>query len=259
MSLFPDEKFDLIILRVRIFVSINLLRDYIMETYILWCGVVSGIYYSGFLIYKLILFIKNSNTLIIRKKITSKLFALFICIILAITWNLPNIMMLFSGMIDSLLGTSSVFMPVYMEGSETGWRYFYALTLFPVPNAFWLTRYNPIYTEDMVLEYVELFSEDNALLLPTDFCVRLAASSVDTIRTWSVPGLGVELIGIPGEHHFTYINIEKPGVHFGQCTGLCGQTHCSGPIKVRVISMEDFVIRWKAAKLAKPNLKIFYL
>ena len=54
------------------------------------------------------------------------------------------------------------------------------------------------------------------------------------------PQFGVKVDAVPGRLNQLWINVEKPGIYYGQCSELCGVNHGFMPITVEVKTKEDF-------------------
>jgi cytochrome c oxidase subunit 2 len=50
----------------------------------------------------------------------------------------------------------------------------------------------------------------------------------------------VKVDAVPGHLNQLWINVEQPGVYYGQCSELCGVNHGFMPITVEAKSKEDF-------------------
>ncbi len=94
-----------------------------------------------------------------------------------------------------------------------------------------------------------LLEVDNPLVVPVNKVVRIQLTSADVIHAWVMPAFGVKKGAVPGRLNETWFKAEKEGIYYGQCSVLCGKLHGFMPIKIIVVSDEDFA-RWtKGAKL----------
>ncbi|HLI12993.1 MAG TPA: cytochrome c oxidase subunit II [Alphaproteobacteria bacterium] len=103
---------------------------------------------------------------------------------------------------------------------------------------------------------IRLLSVDNPLVVPVHTYIRVLVTSDDVIHAWVVPALGMQINGVPGRLNEIWMNIEKEGTYYGQCTQLCGVNHGFMPIEVKAVSKEAFA-QWlagqqKASSNAKP-------
>jgi heme/copper-type cytochrome/quinol oxidase subunit 2 len=89
-----------------------------------------------------------------------------------------------------------------------------------------------------------LFEVDKALSLPNSSVIKILVSSSDVIHSWAVPQFGVKVDAIPGRLNQSFIEFKDVfGIYFGQCSELCGVNHAFMPIKVNVITIENFFWR----------------
>lgn len=94
-----------------------------------------------------------------------------------------------------------------------------------------------------------LLEVDNPIVVPVNKVVRLQITSADVIHAFSMPAFAVKKGAVPGRLNETWFKAEKEGIYYGQCSVLCGKLHGFMPIKIIVVSDEDYA-RWlKGAKL----------
>jgi cytochrome c oxidase subunit 2 len=67
-----------------------------------------------------------------------------------------------------------------------------------------------------------LLRATGALVLPTRVPVRLLATAEDVTHAWALPALGIKLDCVPGRLFVSFLNIQREGVFYGQCSELCG-------------------------------------
>ena len=87
---------------------------------------------------------------------------------------------------------------------------------------------------------IRLLDVDNRLVLPVNTNVRVLVASDDVIHAWVVPALGLQINAVPGRLNEIWVNIEREGVYYGQCTQLCGVNHGFMPIAVQAVSQDAF-------------------
>ena len=78
------------------------------------------------------------------------------------------------------------------------------------------------------------------MVIPVGEVVNLDIESKDVIHSWSVPRLGGRMDAIPGQHNTTWVEADRVGVYYGQCTEFCGLSHSAMTVKVQVLSKADF-------------------
>lgn len=90
---------------------------------------------------------------------------------------------------------------------------------------------------------LRLLETDNIVVLPVDTNVRVIVTADDVIHSWAVPALGVKIDAVPGRINELWFRAEKIGSFYGQCSELCGVNHGFMPIRIEVVSKEDFA-KW---------------
>jgi cytochrome c oxidase subunit 2 len=105
--------------------------------------------------------------------------------------------------------------------------------------------------EDITEGQERLLSTDTQVVLPINTDIQILTSAGDVIHSWAIPAFGVKLDAIPGRWNETWVNINKPGTYYGQCSELCGKDHAYMPIEIKAVSKEEFKT-WALANGAKP-------
>ncbi len=102
---------------------------------------------------------------------------------------------------------------------------------------------------------IRLLSVDNQVVLPIKTNVRVQITAADVIHSWAVPSFGVKKDAVPGRLNEIWINIQKPGVYYGQCSELCGANHGFMPIVVKAVERNEYEewLKDAKAKFAKNN------
>jgi cytochrome c oxidase subunit 2 len=102
-----------------------------------------------------------------------------------------------------------------------------------------------------------LLETDNRVVLPVNTNIRVLITAADVIHSWAMPQFGVKTDAIPGRLNETWVNIQKEGVYYGQCSELCGANHGFMPIVVEAVSKEEFA-KWikKQQELASFSYKV---
>ena len=85
-----------------------------------------------------------------------------------------------------------------------------------------------------------LLTTDAAVVVPVDTPIRVLVTAADVLHSWAVPALGVKMDAVPGRMNETWIQVNKEGVYYGQCSELCGTGHGFMPIMVKAVSKEEF-------------------
>jgi cytochrome c oxidase subunit 2 len=94
-----------------------------------------------------------------------------------------------------------------------------------------------------------LLEADQVVVVPVDTVVRVQATASDVIHSWAVPSLGIKKDAVPGRLNEAWFKADRIGTYYGQCSEICGQGHAFMPIKVQVVSKDDFA-KW-VAKMQK--------
>nr|YP_009674837.1 cytochrome c oxidase subunit 2 [Fossombronia foveolata]QDE12793.1 cytochrome c oxidase subunit 2 [Fossombronia foveolata]QIA59924.1 cytochrome c oxidase subunit 2 [Fossombronia cristula] len=102
--------------------------------------------------------------------------------------------------------------------------------------------------DDLELGQLRLLEVDNRVVVPAKTHLRMIITPADVLHSWAVPSLGVKCDAVPGRSNQTSISIKREGVHYGQCSELCGTNHAFMPIVVEAVSLDDYV-SWVSNKL----------
>nr|QDI93338.1 cytochrome c oxidase subunit II [Quercophylus gonoporospinus] len=86
-----------------------------------------------------------------------------------------------------------------------------------------------------------LMDVDNRIILPMNSTIRILVTSSDVIHSWTIPSLGIKIDGTPGRLNQGNLNMNRPGIMYGQCSEICGANHSFMPIVVESISMNQFM------------------
>jgi cytochrome c oxidase subunit 2 len=81
---------------------------------------------------------------------------------------------------------------------------------------------------------------DNRLVLPVGEKIRIQATAADVIHAFAVPSLWFKIDAVPGRINERVMQIEKPGVYYGQCSELCGARHGYMPIAIEALPRDKF-------------------
>jgi cytochrome c oxidase subunit 2 len=85
-----------------------------------------------------------------------------------------------------------------------------------------------------------LLAVDNEVVVPINKIVRVQVTGADVIHAFAMPSFGIKIDAIPGRLNEAWINVEQPGVYYGQCSELCGVNHGFMPIAIEAVSKEAF-------------------
>jgi cytochrome c oxidase subunit II len=100
---------------------------------------------------------------------------------------------------------------------------------------------------------LRLLDVDKRMIVPVHANVRILVASEDVIHAWVVPSLGLQVNAVPGRLNELWVNIDREGVYYGQCTQLCGVNHGFMPIVVEAVSKDKFASWVASQKKAAEN------
>lgn len=87
---------------------------------------------------------------------------------------------------------------------------------------------------------VYLLETDTEVVVPVNKTIRLQVTAEDVIHSWTIPSFGVKIDAVPGRLNEAWFKATKTGVYYGQCSELCGINHAFMPIRVRVVTQDEF-------------------
>jgi len=85
-----------------------------------------------------------------------------------------------------------------------------------------------------------LLETDTEIVVPVNKTIRLQVTAEDVIHAWTIPSFGVKIDAVPGRLNEAWFKATKTGVYYGQCSELCGINHAFMPIRVRVVTQDEF-------------------
>jgi cytochrome c oxidase subunit 2 len=94
--------------------------------------------------------------------------------------------------------------------------------------------------KDLKPDQPRLLTVDHEVVLPVNKVVEVDVTSQDVIHSFSVPSFGIKIDAVPGRLNKTWFRADHEGVFYGQCSNICGIDHAFMPIKVRIVSQEDY-------------------
>jgi cytochrome c oxidase subunit 2 len=138
--------------------------------------------------------------------------------------------------------TPNADMTVKVVGHQWYWEYQY-------PDAGEL-KFDSYVVQDAELKPGQLrnLEVDNQLVVPAGKNIRVLTTSADVIHSFFIPSLGVQRYAIPGRTIETWVNVDKPGVYYGQCNQICGTNHSMMPISIHAVTDAEFTAWLETAK-----------
>ena len=108
--------------------------------------------------------------------------------------------------------------------------------------------------KDLKEGQIRLLSVDNNLVVPVGQPVCLQLTSMDVLHSWAVPALGVKKDTVPGRLNQIWLQVDRPGLYYGQCSELCGMKHGFMPIVVEAVTPEQYA-HWLVSAKTKFALR----
>lgn len=81
---------------------------------------------------------------------------------------------------------------------------------------------------------------DHRMVVPVGVPIRIQTTAADVIHSFAVPSLWFKLDAVPGRLNEKVLQIDEPGIYYGQCSELCGVRHGYMPIAVEAVPQEKF-------------------
>nr|YP_009732923.1 cytochrome c oxidase subunit II [Diaphorencyrtus aligarhensis]QHU77268.1 cytochrome c oxidase subunit II [Diaphorencyrtus aligarhensis] len=125
------------------------------------------------------------------------------------------------------------FLSVKVLGHQWYWSYEYSDFLDHSFDSFMIS--------DPLSYNFRLLDVDNHLILPMNLNIRLLVGSTDVIHSFTVPSTGVKVDAVPGRINQTSMNLNRPGLFFGQCSEICGVNHSFMPIVLEASTLDNFL------------------
>ncbi len=81
---------------------------------------------------------------------------------------------------------------------------------------------------------------DNRMVVPAGVPIKVIVTAADVIHSFAVPSIWFKMDAIPGRLNEKVMQIDEPGVYYGQCSELCGARHGFMPIAVEALPMDEY-------------------
>ncbi|HEX7710605.1 MAG TPA: cytochrome c oxidase subunit II, partial [Sphingomonadaceae bacterium] len=81
---------------------------------------------------------------------------------------------------------------------------------------------------------------DHRMVIPAGVPIRIQTTGSDVIHSFAVPSLWFKLDAVPGRINEKWLEVDEPGIYYGQCSELCGARHGYMPISVEAVPMAQF-------------------
>jgi len=100
---------------------------------------------------------------------------------------------------------------------------------------------------------LRLLEVTKRVVLPVKVNIRVLVTAADVLHSWAIPSFGIKVDACPGRLNQTHLNINRPGVYYGQCSEICGVHHGFMPIVVKVVKYTQY-LNW-ICKKHKSNIR----
>ena len=124
-----------------------------------------------------------------------------------------------------------------VTGLQWYWHYTY-----PDNGNFGFDSYG-VEDKDLKPGQERLLDVDNEVVLPVNTNVRVQIAGNDVMHSWFVPSLAVQKYAVVGRLNEVWLKVEKEGTYYGECNQICGVNHSYMPIKIHVVSQDEFA-KW---------------
>nr|YP_010535100.1 cytochrome c oxidase subunit II [Aelia sibirica]UYA97067.1 cytochrome c oxidase subunit II [Aelia sibirica] len=175
----------------------------------------------------------TSNKLINRYLLEGQTIELIWTMLPAITLifiALPSLRLLY--MIDEINNPS---ITLKVIGHQWYWSYEYS----DFSNTEFDSYMKP--SNELSAENIRLLDVDNRTVLPMNTQTRVLVTAADVLHSWAVPALGIKIDAVPGRLNQGSMNINRPGIMYGQCSEICGANHSFMPIVIESTTTENFL------------------
>nr|AVT44061.1 cytochrome c oxidase subunit II [Podagrion sp. JY-2018] len=182
-----------------------------------------------FIFYMMIFMLSNKfiNLFLLENQMLEVIWTM-IPIMLLILLALPSLKILY--LTDEL--DNPVF-SVKVIGHQWYWSYEY--------SDFNNKMFDSFMVKEINMSEFRLLDVDNRMVLPMNNQIRLLINSSDVIHSFTVPSAGVKVDAVPGRINQISINLNRPGLYYGQCSEICGVNHSFMPIVVESTDLNSYL------------------
>ncbi len=209
----------------------------------------------------------NNNTLFSKKKNSyfsikrqNIRFNVKECSWLEIFWTTAPSIILFYEILPSVhsIGYGQDRFPALMTIQIIGHQWYWSYEYSTFSNLFKTEKNSilrPIYTSDATILnfssseiseknsiWFRLLDTNTKVYIPVSISVRLLITSEDVIHSWTIPSFGIKLDAVPGRLNASVLEVQRPGLFYGQCSELCGAGHGFMPITVQSVLYDGYIV-----------------
>jgi cytochrome c oxidase subunit 2 len=214
----------------------SVVKDYLhhFHNMLLWIITIITIFVLGLLVYAMIRFRASANPTPTRTSHNTLLEIAWtaIPVLVLVVIAIPSFKLLYLG--DR---TPNPEMTLKVTGHQWYWSYEY-----PDSGDLKFDSYM-VAENDIKPGMRRLLEVDNKVVVPVGTNVRILVAGSDVIHSFFIPSLGVQIYAMPGRLNEAWVNVDRPGVYYGQCNQICGVNHAYMPIAVEALSKADFA-KW---------------
>lgn len=114
-----------------------------------------------------------------------------------------------------------------------------------------------IHENDLEKGQPRLLEVDNSMVIPVNTYIRLNITAADVLHSWTVPSFGVKIDAVPQRINSGILYVQRLGTFYGQCSEICGVNHSVMPIKVDVVTADNY-INWLQNKIDTADTQVLY-
>jgi cytochrome c oxidase subunit 2 len=214
----------------------SVVKDYLhhFHNMLLWIITIITIFVLGLLVYTMVRFRASANPTPTRTSHNTILEVAWtaIPVLILVIIAIPSFKLLYLG--DR---TPNPEMTIKVVGHQWYWSYEY-----PDHGNFTFDSYM-VPDSDIKPGQRRLLEVDNRVVVPVGTNIRIFVAGTDVIHSFFVPALGVQVYAMPGRLNEAWVNVDRPGVYYGQCNQICGVNHAYMPIAVEALTKADFA-KW---------------
>nr|YP_011004817.1 cytochrome c oxidase subunit II [Leptomastidea bifasciata]WPT46958.1 cytochrome c oxidase subunit II [Leptomastidea bifasciata] len=125
------------------------------------------------------------------------------------------------------------FLSIKVLGHQWYWSYEY--------SDFKDVSFDSFMLSDLSKFFFRLLDVDNRMVVPLNLNMRILVTSMDVIHSFTIPSIGIKVDAIPGRLNQINMNVNRPGIFFGQCSEICGVNHSFMPIVLESNNISNFL------------------
>lgn len=91
-------------------------------------------------------------------------------------------------------------------------------------------------TDELSVGDIRLLDVDNRLVVPINILIQFNVTSSDVIHRFALPTLGIKVDATAGLLTIVSAWTTRSGVHYGQCSEICGINHAFIPFVMEVVN-----------------------